>query len=145
MSLRAKILRLLFFCRALFLAPSNGLAQSDDLALKSHRAKELMAESKFVEAISLYRELNQALPNNPGLMLNLGMAPHMAGKEREAIPQLEAVVKLDPNALPAWLFLGAARLQLDQALQPSREHFGPLPRNSPAVGCSTWQHLGLPT
>lgn len=116
MSSQMKILRLLFFCIALFLASSKSLAQSDDLALKSHRAKELMAEGKFVQAISLYRELNQALPNNPGLILNLGMALHMAGKEREAIPQLEAVVKVDPNALPAWLFLGAARLQLGQAL-----------------------------
>src|SRR3981081_2472382 len=110
-----KIARLLSLCLALFLAPSQTFAQSDDLALRSHRAKELMAEDKFVQAISLYRELNQAVPNNPGLMLNLGMALHMAGKEREAIPQLEAVVKRDPAVAPAWLFLGAARLRAGQA------------------------------
>jgi superkiller protein 3 len=110
-----KIAHLLTLCLALFLAPSQTFAQSDDLALKSHRAKELMAEGKFVQSISLYRELNQAVPNNPGLMLNLGMALHMAGKEREAIPQLEAVVKRDPGVAPAWLFLGAARLRAGQA------------------------------
>ncbi len=73
-----------------------------------------MAEGKFVQAVSLYRELNQEVPNNPGLMLNLGMALHMAGKKREAIPELEAAVKFDPGLAPAWLFLGTAHLQLGE-------------------------------
>jgi tetratricopeptide (TPR) repeat protein len=89
-------------------------AQSDDLAVKSQRAKELMAQGRFAEAIPIYRELNQALPNNAGLMLNLGMALHMAGDERKALPPLETAVKLDPKLAAAWLFLGAARLQLGQ-------------------------------
>ena len=80
--------------------------------MKSQRAKQFMAEGKFVQAIALYRELNQAVPNNPGLLLNLGMALHMVGDERNSIPQLEAAVKADPKLTPAWLFLGAARLQL---------------------------------
>src|SRR5215472_16392670 len=91
-------------------------AQSDDLAAKSQQAKEFMAEGKFAEAIPLYRELNQAVPNNPGLLLNLGMALHMAGDEGKAIAPLEAAVKLDPKLPPAWLFLGAARLQLGETL-----------------------------
>src|SRR5215467_14160930 len=88
--------------------------QAENLALKSQQAKQFMAEGKFGEAIPLYRELNQAVPNNPGLKLNLGMALHMAGKKREAIPELEAAVKLDPSLAPAWLFLGTARLQLGE-------------------------------
>src|SRR2546429_3279474 len=36
-------------------------------SLKSQRAKELMAEGKFAQAIPLYRELDRAIPNNPGL------------------------------------------------------------------------------
>ena len=102
-------------CLLSILLQSSGLAQSDELALKSQRAKEFMAEGKFTESIALYRQLNQAVPNNPGLKLNLGMALHMAGKERESVPQLEAAVKLDPTLTPAWLFLGAARLQLGKA------------------------------
>ena len=110
-----KMARGLLSC-LVFLAPSSILAaQSDDLALKSQRAKELMAQGKFAEAVPLYHELNQAVPNNPGLMLNLGMALHMAGDERKSIQQLEAAVKLDPKLTPAWLFLGAARLQLGKA------------------------------
>lgn len=110
-----KAVHVVLFCLISVLTQSSSLAQSDDLALKSQRAKELMAEGKFAQAIPLYRELNQAVPNNPGLMLNLGMALHMAGDERKAIPPLEAAVKLDPNLTPAWLFLGAARLQLGEA------------------------------
>lgn len=104
----------LLFCLAGLLVPASGFGQSDDLAAKSQRAKELMAEGRFAEAIPIYRELNQALPNNAGLMLNLGMALHMAGDERKALPPLETAVKLDPKLAPAWLFLGAARLQLGQ-------------------------------
>jgi predicted Zn-dependent protease len=93
---------------------SRCFAQSNDLIVKSQQAKQLMAQGRFAEAIPIYRELNQALPNNPGLLLNLGMALHMTGNERRSIPPLEAAVKLDPKIAPAWLFLGAARLQLGQ-------------------------------
>ena len=97
--------------------------QIDSLALKSQQAKQLMAEGHFQQAISLYRELNKAVPNNPGLKLNLGMALHLAGKKREAIPELEQAVKLDPEMAPAWLFLGTTRLQLGEtvaAVKPLR-------------------------
>src|SRR5882762_3121078 len=104
------------FSFVLFLSPSSSLGQSDDLAMKSQRARELMADGKFAAAVPLYRELNRAVPNNPGLLLNLGMALHMAGDERNSIPQLEAAVKFDPGLAPAWLFLGAARLELGQTL-----------------------------
>src|SRR5713101_9576642 len=110
-----KGLSTLLFCLACLLAQASGFAQSEDLAAKSQRAKEFMAEGKFADAVPLYRDLNQAVPNNPGLLLNLGMALHMAGDERKSITQLEAAVKLNPKLAPAWLFLGAARLQLGQA------------------------------
>jgi protein O-GlcNAc transferase len=102
----------LLFCLASILTQSGSSNQSDDLALKSQRAKEFMAHGKFAEAIPLYRELNQAVPRNPGLLLNLGMALHMAGDDRESIQPLEAAVRVDPKLAPAWLFLGAARLEL---------------------------------
>ena len=96
----------------LLFTPSSGYSQSDDMAEKSRRAKELMAEGKFADAVPVYRDLNTAVPNNPGLMLNLGMALHLAGEERQSLIPLGSAVKLDPNLAPAWLFLGAARLQL---------------------------------
>src|SRR3989441_343009 len=114
MGIRMKAGAALLLCLVSFLAQSSSSNQSDDLAVKSQRAKEFMADGKFAEAVPLYRELNQAIPNNPGLMLNLGMALHMAGDDRESIQPLEAAVQLDPKLAPAWLFLGAAHLQLGQ-------------------------------
>ena len=88
--------------------------QSDEWALKSQRAKEMMAARRFEEAIPIYQELVQALPGNPGLLLNLALAQHMAGHDREAIPNFEAVLKSQPNLLPALTSLGAARLATKQ-------------------------------
>src|SRR2546423_11337651 len=108
------------FSLVLILSPSSSFGQSDDLAMKSQRAKEFMADGKFAAAVPLYRELNRAVPNNPGLLLNLGMALHMAGDERDSIPQLEAAVKPDPKLAPALPFLRAAPLRPGQAASPAR-------------------------
>ena len=115
MGTRMKAAGALLFCLVSILTQSGSSNESDDLALKSQRAKEFMAQGKFAEAIPLYRELNQAVPRNPGLLLNLGMALHMAGDDRESVEPLEVAVRLDPKLTPAWLFLGAARLQLGKA------------------------------
>ncbi|MCU1260914.1 MAG: Tetratricopeptide 2 repeat protein [Bryobacterales bacterium] len=76
-----------------------------------------MAAGRFEEAIPLYRHLVQAIPGNPGLLLNLGLAEHMAGREREAIPSLEAVLRLQPKSMPALIGLGAAMLAMNQPQQ----------------------------
>jgi len=104
-----------FRCFCLLLLASAGLpAQSDELAAKSQRGKEAMAAGRFAEAASIYSDLVRALPDNPGLLMNLGLAHHMAGQYRKAIPPLEAALKLEPNLLPASLFLGASYLKLGQ-------------------------------
>jgi len=89
-------------------------AQSSDLALKSHRAKELLETGKAEEAIPIYRGLVQALPNNPGLIMNLGLALDMAGHKREAIREFERVLKLDPQHVPALLSLGIDYVELGE-------------------------------
>jgi tetratricopeptide (TPR) repeat protein len=101
----------------LFLAPLVLYSQSETLALKSARVKELMSSGRFAEAVPLCQELVQALPSNPGLRLNLGLALQMSGRLREAIPQFERVLAADPNSLPASLSLGAARLELNEPLK----------------------------
>jgi predicted Zn-dependent protease len=110
-----KFARLFFLSVVSISAYATPLPQIDGLAEKSQEAKQLMAEGKFEQAIVLYRELNKAVPNNPGLKLNLGMALHLAGKKQDAIPELEQAVKLNPDMAPAWLFLGTTRLQLGEA------------------------------
>ena len=73
-----------------------------------------MAAGRFDEAAALYAEIVRALPNEPGMRLNLGMALSMAGRPREAVPHLQAALKLRPDLLPASLFLGAAHMELGQ-------------------------------
>jgi tetratricopeptide (TPR) repeat protein len=99
-------------CFALALALVS--ARGEDLAAKASRGKELMAAGRFAEAIPLYRELVRALPNNPGPLMNLGLALHMSGQQREAIRQFQEVLRLNPKHLPARLFMGAAYLELKE-------------------------------
>jgi tetratricopeptide (TPR) repeat protein len=108
----------------LFLAVPMRALQSDNLAAKSEQAKSLMASHRFEEAIPIYRELLKSIPGNPGLLFNLALAEHMAGHEQESIPHFEAVLKAQPNFVPALVSLGAARLALnepDQAVPPLRK------------------------
>jgi len=72
----------------------------------------MMAAGKFNEAAGIYRELIRQVPDNPGLLLNLGMALQMAGDDRASLPHLQAAVRVDPKLAPAWLFLGNAYLHL---------------------------------
>src|SRR5258706_3165088 len=105
--------------------PISVNAQSQALIEKSQHGVELMAAGKFEDAIPVYRELSRAVPDIPGLLLNLGMALHLAGHSRQAIAPLERALKLDASTLPAWLFLGSAYLGVAEpakALPPLRKY-----------------------
>lgn len=98
--------------------------QTDDLASKSQRAKELMAAGRFDQAIPLYQQLVHALPGNPGLLLNLGLAEEMAGQPQNAIPRFQAVLTVQPDSVPALTSLATAQLQLNRphlAVDPLRK------------------------
>ncbi len=117
--------QLLLIPGLLLLMATHSPAQSQLLIEKSKRGKELMAEQKFEEAASIYRQLVQAVPNNPGLLLNLGMALHLAGHSHEAIAPLKNALKLDVDIPPAWLFLGASYLSADdpeRSLEPLEKY-----------------------
>lgn len=103
----------LILCALLFL-PALLPAQSADLAAKAQRGKQAMAAGRFDQAASIYGELVQAIPDNAGLLMNLGMARHMAGRDRESIPLFEQATRLAPTLFPAWLFWGAAHLRLGE-------------------------------
>ncbi len=91
-----------------------GQAQTAAQAEKATRAKALMAQNQFAEAAVLYGELVAAIPGNPGLLLNQGMALHMSGNDAKAIGPLEAALKIEPKIPPALLFLGASYLRTNQ-------------------------------
>ncbi len=100
-----------------------------------------MATGRFEEAIPIYKQLVRSVPGNPGLLLNLALAEHMAGHDREAVPNLEAVLKAEPNSLPALISLAAARLALNQP-EEAAKHYRKLceiAADNPAV----WYGLGM--
>jgi tetratricopeptide (TPR) repeat protein len=107
--------RVAVVCVFSLLACVAASGQSPELAAKAQRGKQAMAEGNFDLAAQLYAELVEAVPNNPGLLLNLGMAKHLAGHDREAVPHLQAALKIDPNIFPANLFLGASLLRSGDA------------------------------
>lgn len=117
---------------ALIVVSFSLLAQSRSQIEQSQRGQELMAAGKFEEAIPIYKQLSQAVPNNPGLLLNLGMALHLAGHSRQAIAPLQTAIKLDAGVAPAWLFLGASYLdggEPGRALQPLKKYTGMQPED----------------
>lgn len=80
-----------------------------------------MAAGRYADAVPVYRELVAAVPGNAGLLLNLGMALHLSGRDEDALPHLEAATRLQPDLLPAFLFLGTSRLalgRLEEAVAP---------------------------
>ena len=96
----------------------------DSLAEKSRLAKKALLDGQYATSIDLYRDLVRALPDNPGLRVNLAVALVKAGHPSAAIPELERVVRVDPSSAPAWLLLGLAYQQLNQpqkAILPLRE------------------------
>src|SRR3954471_24704595 len=123
---------------ALFLFGAQLLhGQSGDLEAMGAQARQLMASGHFEDAIPIYRQMVKAEPGNPGLLLNLGLAQHMAGHEREAIPTFEAVLKSQPDSLPALISLGSAHLALNQpaeAIAPLRKALNTNPEDHDTRG-----------
>src|SRR5579871_297535 len=102
--------RAAFFC---FLAVGASFSQNHDPAELSHKVKQLMAEGRFEEAIPLCRQLVKAMPHNPGLILNLGMAEDLAGHPAESVGPFEEVLKIEPKNTRALISLATVQLQLN--------------------------------
>ena len=103
---------------------ASAVPPPEELAAKAQQGKAAMAAGRFEEATALYGAIVRALPNEPGMLLNLGMALSMAGHPREALPHLQAALRLQPDLLPASLFLGASYVELAQpakAVEPLAE------------------------
>ena len=99
-------------------------AQEDVSVTRSRAANRAMAAGRYTEAIGIYRELVAALPENPGLRFNLGMALEKAGQPAAAILQLERSTRAQPDFAPGWFVLGLAYQQSGkprQAIPPLRK------------------------
>ena len=122
------------------------MAQDQDLAALSHTVKQLMAEGHFDEAIPICEQLVKAMPGNPGLILNLGMAEEMAGHPSEAVPRFEEVLKIEPKNVRALISLATVQLQLNHpqlALAPLKKTLTLEPSNHEARGMLAETLMGL--
>ena len=88
--------------------------QPDDLATRTRAASRAMSEGRFDDAAGVYRDLLKGRPDDPRLLMNLGMALAMGGRESEALPPLQRAVERDPSLIPAHLFLGSSYLALGE-------------------------------
>jgi tetratricopeptide (TPR) repeat protein len=133
----------------LFFALTLNAQQSDGLAEQSQRAKELMAHHEYDKAIPIYEQLMKAMPGDPGLLFNLGLAEHMAGHEQESVVHFEEVLKTQPKFVPALVSLAGARLALDEpqlAIAPLEKTLAQEPGNQEARGmlASAFEAAGRP-
>lgn len=79
-----------------------------------------MAAGDFAAAVSAYSELAEALPRDPGVALNLGMALHMTGAFAPALERLQFALTSGVGGERALFLIGTAHLALDQ-LEPAIE------------------------
>jgi len=113
------------------------MPQNQDLADLSHKAKELMAAGRFEEAIPICEQLVKAMPGNPGLLMNLGLAEEMGGHPAEAVPRFEEVLKAEPGNARALVSLATVQLQMhhpELAVAPLKKLLALEPANHNARG-----------
>ncbi len=91
------------------------VAGPQETAVKSERAARAMLEERFDEARKLYHDLLAADPDNPGLLLNLGLAEQSLGRPREAADRFRAAAKIQPESGLTWLLLGTTLRHSGQA------------------------------
>lgn len=89
-------------------------AQPPELESLSERARQAMQEERWADAEKAYAEMVRRAPDNPGLLVSLGIAQHSGGRHQQAAAQFEAAVKIEPRFPEAWLMLGLARRKLGQ-------------------------------
>lgn len=90
------------------------LAQTHDPAAEARRAQELTTAGKLDEAIRIYRDLVRGSPDNAALLLNLAITEYKAGQYANTVLHASAALRLQPDLLPARLFLGAGQLELGE-------------------------------
>lgn len=89
-------------------------AQTEEYAARVRQGNQLMRTGKYAEAAAIYRELSATHPQDAGLLGNLGIAEHLAGKHGQAVQHLEAALRLQPANPPALIMLGSSYLQLGE-------------------------------
>jgi tetratricopeptide (TPR) repeat protein len=105
-------------CRAvlvLLLLPACPVILAQPAVERAEAARQLLLAGKLEQAISEYRALVAAAPNNADMLLNLAIAEYRAKHYQDAIRHGESAIRLRPDLYPAYLFVGASYLQQGDA------------------------------
>ena len=89
---------------------SYAFAQNTDF----ERARELLASGHPSEAAVIFRRLSHSQPGSADMLVNLSIAEYRAGNFGESAAAATAALDIDPELLPARLFLGASYLELGE-------------------------------
>ncbi|NDV59245.1 tetratricopeptide repeat protein [Bacteroides sp. 519] len=100
-----RILTLLF---VLFLFyPVYGYSlPADSIAIKVAQADNCKKSMKYDQAFSLYQQLYQSNPDNIDFLVACAEMEVLMGKEKEALATYEKILKVDPDNLPANIYMG---------------------------------------
>ena len=119
-----RTLSILFVLSCCGAAAAQSSAVSPQAAAKAHSAAKAMEQGQFDQAARIYRDLLVSMPEESGLLMNLGMALAMGGHDADAVAPLERAIALEPGLIPAQMFLGSSYL----ALGRPADAIGPLKR-----------------
>lgn len=130
----------------IFLSLAIVSAQPADLALKSQRARELLAEGKSEQAIAIYAEIARAAPRDAATLVNLAIAEFKAKRYRDSAEHAQAALMLEPDLPAANLFLGASLAALGehaQAVEPLEKVLSRQPNDRNACAMLAEELLAL--
>ena len=125
---RVKLLAV--FC-AFGLLNLNG-ESTPDVAVQERQAKQAMLAGHYGEAAAIYRQMLAALPGEPSIRFNLGLALYSSGQYREALQQFESIRQAAARNPKFWFLLGMAYLNIHQpgkAIEPLEHAVALEPKN----------------
>ncbi len=142
---RCGIVWVLIVCGPASVRSLASLQTADPIAARSAEGAAAMQAGRFDQAAAIYGELTSARPDDPGLLMNLGMARYMAGHPADALVPLQKAARLGPALAPASLFLGATLLDLGrpaEAAPPLQRAVTAMPQNADAREMLARAYLG---
>jgi tetratricopeptide (TPR) repeat protein len=89
-------------------------AQSADVSARTRAAAQAMTDRRFDEAAAIYRDLLKILPDDPDILVNLGMALVKGRHQADALAPLERAIALNGELLRAQALLGSSYLALGE-------------------------------